>query len=108
MGPQNGLVGQDSFTEVPQTQVPDEALEQVRNLARYSQTREFQNLKEYLEQRIDFFKAYQPNGDDIRNVKDWDGLRHNWIIANTIIAEFKTVLSVYEQANNAVREMDNA
>jgi hypothetical protein len=100
-GAQNAITN-DTFSDIalPTTQVDDQALLNERNMAKFSKTREFKVLKEYLENRIDFFQKYLPDGRPLTtdNVSDKD-----WVVANLVIGEFKSVLQAYEDAATAVR-----
>lgn len=99
-GAQNGITGDEFGTDLPVTQVDDLALANERNMAKFSKTKEFKVLKEYMENRIEFFQKYLPDGRPLttKNVTDKD-----WIVANLIIGEFRSVLQAYEQAAEAVR-----
>ena len=100
-GSQN-VINDDNFTDiqVPQTQIDEMALQGERNMAKFSKSKEFKALKEYMENRIEFFQKYLPDGRPLKTntVKPED-----WIVANLVIGEFKNVLQAYEQAAEAVR-----
>ena len=106
MGPQNGIMGNDAFgTELPQTQTPDDAFNEVVNTAKFSKTKEFQELKKYFESRMDFYKAYLPDGKPvIATGLDMSEVGYMWVIANAVIGEFKAVIDVYEQAAQTVKD----
>lgn len=106
-GAQN-VIPDDSFgTELPVTQVDTQQLVAEKNMAKYSKTKEYEQLKTYLEARIDFFQRYLPNGDSIVN-QEADEAATNWRIANTVIAEFKNVLTSYEGAQKAVEDAEGS
>ena len=88
---------------VPQTTVPTDVLKEEENLARFSKTKEFQRLKEFLEARIEFYKKRLPSGDLLKetNIKEED-LPMYWKIACTVIGEFENVLKAYEDAQEVV------
>ena len=102
----NEVIQGDSFgTDLPKTQISEDLLTQEKNLAKYSRSREFQALKEYLEARIKFFAEFLPDGKEVR----WEasaemGLK--WIVANNVINEFKAVLNRYEQAAEVVKKVE--
>jgi len=106
MAEQHGIIGDDNFgTELPVTQ-PDEAgILEERHMAKFSKTKEYGKLKEHLDQRIEFYQAFLPNGEDLRNA-DVTKLGQQWAVANAIIAEFKAVLLTYENARDAVEGSD--
>lgn len=101
-GAQNAVVGDNFGTELPQTRVDDTQLAQEKNMARFSRSREFKVLKQHLEDRIEFFQTYLPNGDPAAAQGVTQESVHNWIIANTVIGEFRLVLNAYENAAKAL------
>lgn len=101
-GAQNAIVGElDEPTRIPETQVPEQSLEEERKLAKYSQSQEFKRLQKFLEARIQFYQGFLPDGRpiDATPVKSED-----WRVANAIIKEFNLVLSEYENARQVVKE----
>ena len=100
MGPQNAIVGDDYKIELPQTVVQEQDLVAERNAAKFSKSKEYKALKQYLESRIEFYQHNLPNGDltSGATVEDWK-------VANLVIAEFRAVLDAYEQAREAVENV---
>lgn len=107
IGPQNAVVG--DVMEIPVTEVPEPQLNEEKLLAKFSKTKEYLRLKEYMEARIQFFQKFLPNGDPIsaEHVVNQDTI-NNWIIANTVIGEFRAVLNSYENANEVVTAAEKA
>lgn len=104
MGPANGIVGDDAFgTDLPETTVPDEAVKEVQNAAKYSKSAEFKKIKEHFQNRVDFYKAYMPDGTPIAT-KPLAEVSAYWVAANVIIGELENVIASYEQAAEAVKE----
>lgn len=99
MGAQNGIIGDDFGIDLPQTQVPEQDLTVEKNMAKFSKTAEFKKLKSYLNERIAYYQTHLPGGkvvgEDMPTPEDW-------VVANAIIAEFKSVLVLYEAAGEAV------
>lgn len=99
------VVQGDSFgTDLPKTQVSEDLLNLEKNLAKYSKSREFKALKDYMEARIKFFESFLPDGKEVR----WEAnpeLGVKWVVANNVINEFKAVLSRYEQAAEVVENV---
>lgn len=97
MNPQNGIIGDISATELPQSEIAEDLLIEEKRMARYSKSKEFKILKDYIEGRIKFYQTCLPDGRPVGAVpqKDLDG---QWIIANTVIAEFQGILNDYERA----------
>lgn len=102
-GPSNAIMGEeDRPTELPQTQVSDEFLNQEKSLAKYSKTKEFQELKAYMEGRIEFFQKHLPGGELVVKENDPVELVHMWKVALIVVAEFQAVLDRYKQAEEVV------
>lgn len=100
--PENTIIGDNFGTDLPKTQVDETLLNNEKKLARYSKTKEYQALKQYLEDRIEFYKTFLPNGDDVRfEASPEAGIK--WTIANNIINEFRTIINRYEQAREIVK-----
>ncbi len=101
-GPQNAIPGDEFGVELPTTRIDELALVNERNMAKFSKTKEFKVLKDYMENRIEFFQKYLPDGRPLttENVKP-DGT--DWMVANLVIGEFKSVLNAYAEASEAVR-----
>jgi hypothetical protein len=101
----NEVIQGDTFgTDLPKTQIDENLLNVEKNLAKYSKTKEFKALKEYLEARIKFFESFLPDGKEVRWSADSEtGLK--WVVANNVINEFKAVLNRYEQAADVVKNV---
>jgi hypothetical protein len=101
-GAQN-VINDDNFgTEIPVTMVDDTQLNAEKKMAKYSKSKEYQQLKTYLESRIDFFQKFLPDGTAIAKQEDLEQSIINWKVANVVIAEFKAVLDSYDAAREAV------
>lgn len=100
MESENAVLGDNSPIDLPETQVDERDLRDEKSMARFSKSAEFKRLKDYLEGRIDFFQHYLPDG---RPLKSDSTTSVDWIIANTVIGEFKNVLEAYERAAEAVK-----
>lgn len=103
VGAQNGLVGDSFGTDIPETQVDEKQLVEEQKAAQFSKTAEFQKLKEHLENRINYYQQFLPDGREVVN-KPANELGADWIVANTIIGEFKAVIGAYETAKRAIEE----
>lgn len=103
-GAQNGLVGDDFGTLLPETQIDQEQLATEKNMAKFSRTGEYQKLKSHLESRIRFYQQHLPDGRPLPEAADAQQRGNMWLIANAIIGEFTAVLATYEQASAVVEE----
>jgi hypothetical protein len=117
-GAQNAITDDNFGTELPVTQIDDALLINERNMAKFSKTKEYRALKEYMEARIEFFQTYLPDGNSINGGLSAKGeqvphldnktIATYWRAANIVIGEFKSVLQAYEQAAEAVKNADAA
>jgi hypothetical protein len=105
-GAQNAITDDNFGTELPTTQIDEIALAGERSMARFSKTKEYKALKDYMETRIEFFQKYLPTGAPL-TVGNLPHANKDWIVANTVIGEFKNVLQAYENAAEAVRAAQN-
>ncbi len=100
MNPQNGIIGDDYGTSLPEMVLPQEQLVAEKKMARFSRSAAYKELEEYLNKRIEFYQTYLPDGREVVNAPD----PSNWVIANTIVREFKAIITTYQQARTAVEE----
>jgi len=103
MPQQQGIVGDIPQVDIPQTQVDEQQLITEENMAKFSKTKEYKRLKEHIEQRIDFYQNYLPDGQPLQSKKDMEALGQTWMIANAVIGEFQGILQAYEMAGEAVK-----
>lgn len=101
MSSQNAIIGEAYGTELPETVVEQADLTDELKMARFSKSAEFKRLKDYLEQRIEFYQTSLPTGEV---VSDPVKAGQNWVVANAIIMEFKSVLQAYENAKTVVED----
>ena len=101
MPAQNALLGDDFGTDLPQAQPDVSSLAEEKARAKFSKSKEFQDIKKRWETRIEFYQQYLPDGRPITKVpvKDLEGM---WIVAATIIAEFRSEIAFYESVREAV------
>lgn len=109
MGPQHAVVGDSAFFDMPQSRVASKDLSREAAMARFSKSAEFQTLKDNMEQRIEYYRRYQPGGSggDMA-LRDMPNDERGWrtLAADLVITEFQAVLTAYELAAEAVK--DNA
>lgn len=99
-GPKNAIIGEESFSELPKTVVPEQDLTAERNAAKFSRTKEFKLLKEHLESRIAFYQGSFPDGRAVNNGRMPTG--EEWAVANAIVGELKAIIAAYENAQEVV------
>lgn len=107
MGPKNGVVGDQFGTELPQSQIPEQDLSRERNMAKFSKSEEFAVLKKVIEAKIEYYRAYLPGNPQSPvaiNLVSNEERGHAWVIADTIINEFDSLIQAYEQAAEAVKD----
>ena len=100
---QNGIIGDNYGIDLPEVE-PDKAyLDEEKQMARFSKSKEFKKLKEIMEARIDFYQQALPDGRPITAV-DSTERANMWLVANAVVGEFKMILNAYETANEAVKD----
>lgn len=105
MGPQNGIVGNDANpTELPQTEVDDSQLKEMQKTAKFARSNEFKELKKHLLARIDFYQKYLPDGRAVGAQTADENLSAMWVVANVVAGEFNSIINVYEQAIEYVKD----
>lgn len=114
MGPQNGIVGNDNPTELPETKLDDSQLKIMAKTAKFARSSEFKELQQHFNQRIEFYQKYLPDGRAVgaggsMMQQGIDGLTlaemgAMWVASNVIIGELKAIMSAYEQAIEFVKE----
>lgn len=103
MQPQ-GIIGDAYPTELPVTNVPEQDLTEERKMAKFSKTAEFKRLKTHIEQRMDFYRAFLPNGQSVLEADNVTELGQKWLAANAIITELQAIIDAYEMANEAIKD----
>lgn len=107
MGPQNVIIGDNFGTEFPQPQIEDDQLNDLKNAARFSKTKEFKKLKELIEARINYWQQFVPGAgvgdiqvDQLSNEeRGW-----RWLAADQTIKELQRIINAYEGAEEYVKD----
>ena len=99
MQPDNAIIGNASV-ELPRATPDPNVLAEEKKIARYSKSAEFQRLLDYFQSRISFYQGYLPDGRKI-GVGDMP-TPEQWVVANTLIAEFNAVERFYNETAVAV------
>lgn len=104
MNPQNGIIGDETGVDLPQTPVNDEAIIELRKKARFSKSKEFKDLRDAMDNRIEFYQKFLPSGMgvDISKVSAED-----WRVANIVISELEAVKSAYDGSVELLKEAEN-
>lgn len=106
MGPANGIVGDGNFgIDLPEVEKTDE-LAELRRVAKFAKSKEWKELKKHLESRIEFYQQYLPDGRNplALSPESKIALGNDWLIANGIIGEFKTLINLHEQAVEMLKD----
>lgn len=101
-GPQNGILGDAVSIDLPAMEIDQSILNDEKKLAKFSRTAEFKRQKEYIEERIEFYQKFLPNGAEVG--LDVAPTTEDWRVANRVVGEFKAFLNQYENAADAVKE----
>lgn len=100
MASEFGIIGDDYGTSLPEMAVDKVEMMEEKKAARFSKTAEFKKLKEHLESRIEFYQQYLPDGRPVNS----QAKPEDWIIANTVIGEFKAIINAYELARETLKD----
>jgi len=102
----NGIIGDVNPTELPQLAVDthNEAIAELNKKAKYSRSKEFQELKGKMEERIKFYQSYLPGGTPIVSITEEERGKY-WAIADCVIGELQAVIDMYETANEEAIEI---
>ncbi len=101
-----GIIGDAYPTELPVTNVPEQDLTEEKKMAKFSKTAEFKRLKAHIEQRMDFYRAFLPNGQAVLEADNVTELGQKWLVANAIVTELQSIIDAYEMANEAVKNAE--
>lgn len=104
MGPKNGIMGDDFGTELPQMQLDDSQVAELQKSVRFSKTKEFQELRDYVTRRIDFYTKFLPDGTNVLTEKNDSELGMMWRSANIVIGELNAMLAQYDNAAQVVKD----
>jgi hypothetical protein len=102
--PDNAIIGDESGIELPQAPENVVDLTEEKNIAKYSQTKEFKRLKGYMEGRIEFFQKFLPDGTALNSLDPSIDLGQQWKLANLVIAEFQAVIDEYDRIKQVVHD----
>jgi hypothetical protein len=104
MDSNNAVIGDSPIVDLPQSQPNTEEIDNLRQRARFSKTKEFRELREAMDERIEFYSNFLPDG---RLVATSDKLAvQNWRLANIVIAELQAVKSAYDGSVELIKELD--
>lgn len=102
--PSNGLIGDNNPIDLPQKPVDDEAIAELRHKAKYTRSKEYKDLREKAQVRIDFYKKFLPNGQLIGTASR-EEMQGKWELANLLIAEFEQLFGEHEIAEEILKEV---
>jgi len=101
-----GIIGDQQITDLPQVDNSQQDLAQVevRGKAKYSRSKEFQELKAHMETRIEFYQKFLPDGRPVATIDQEEAAKH-WPHANIIIAELQQVIDMYQSAEGQLQDI---
>jgi hypothetical protein len=105
MDSNNAVIGDSGAVELPQTEVNDEAITELRKRARFSKTKEFKELRDALDERIVFYQTFLPNGN-LTSQASKQQAAENWRLANIVISELQAVKNAYDGSIELLKELD--
>lgn len=98
--PENSIIGDAQGIDLPQAKPDEQDLTAEKNRAKFSKTKEWKDLKDHLESRIEFYQHFLPNGLEVG--LDTPATSDDWRVANRVIGEFRLVISTYEGVREVV------
>ncbi len=104
MQPNNGIIGDESGIELPQAPVDETAINELRAKAKYSRSKEYKELREKAQIRIDFYKTFLPDGRPIATANKVERAEA-WGFANLLIAEFEQLFGENDNAEQLLKEL---
>lgn len=114
-GSRNAIVGTSSSPldlPVKETETLNEDKASLQSAARFSQSTEFQQLKEIIDEKIKAWQQYVPGpskeilaGDrvDINQLSN-EERGYRWLAADYVITELRGLISAYEQAAELLKD----
>lgn len=105
MQPSNAIIGDVQPIELPQmpNSEHEEALLELRKKAKYSRSKEFADLREHMEARINFYKSFLPGGIPIVNIDETERGKY-WAVADLVITELQQVIDGYQSAETLLKD----
>lgn len=105
-GPSNAIMGDDTGTDLPQKPEDEEAINDLKRKAKYSRSKEYSELRQKAQERVEFYQRFLPNGQPVGTASKGD-VERKWELANIIIAEFQQLFSEHENAAQLLKEEYN-
>lgn len=102
----HGIIGDAQATELPEMVVDETMLNDEKKMARYSKTDEFMRIQEHFEAKIAFYQQFLPGGIPITAVTEEERGKY-WAVADLLIKEFREVIDMYENAAEAVNDVNS-
>lgn len=94
----NAVMGDDNFgTDLPQTVLDEAEVTEVKSMASFAHSKEYDRITEFFESRVAYYQAYAPDGRDVKSVPPAE-LRDMWLVSNAIIGELKYIMATYANA----------
>lgn len=105
-GPDNVILGDNTGVELPQKPEDTDAVNELRRKAKYSRSKEYAELRQKAQARIDFYQKFLPNGQPIGTANKGD-MERKWELANLLIAEFEQLFGEHENAAQILKDEYN-
>lgn len=107
MNQSNGLIGDMSATELPESPLLDRqaAIDELKRKAKYSRSTEFKELSEKMQERITYYQSFLPGGVPVEQVSEEERGKY-WAVANIVIRELQAVIDMYQSAQEQVKQLD--
>lgn len=99
----NGLIDEMGGIDLPQKPVDETAIKELKSKAKYSQSKEFRELRAKADARVEFYQKFLPDGRPIGTANRAD-MERKWENANLIIAEINGLFDEFDNAEQILKE----
>jgi len=100
---QYGIQDESPATLPTEMAIDPTQLAEEKRMAKFSKSKEFAELKEHLNSRVEFYQKFLPDGRPITELPDEERAKM-WVVANAIIGELNLIMMSYENAAEAVND----
>ena len=97
----NGIP-EGSTIDLPVSQIDEESKSREKQMAAFTEGREWDILKKILQAKIAFHQKFLPNGTAITDIP-MEELGPRWVAATIVIDEFNSIINEYEGVAESVR-----
>lgn len=101
----NGIIGDQTGYELPKQPTNEEFISELKKKARFSKSQEFKELRQNMQQRIDFYSQFLPGGASIHDMTNEERGKY-WAVADLVTKELQAVIEAYDGSVKLLKEID--